>query len=212
MREAKHSTLINMLRPLATGLIKTAVTKALEAAIRTGLEQVDAQLSDIAERLEDAKNQEGTNKIDALKQSFADKKAEAQRKKEKAQEAARASSSLSLSSPSSAHPLTLLLPSSTQPTASSRSRSTPRTSSSTGRRPTRRSTRSRRSRSRLAPARTTGARRRSPSSVTARAPRPTSLVRATSRARPPRQRTPSEHARSLALSFLGFDDYPFARQ
>ncbi|GAA5838750.1 hypothetical protein JCM9279_003849 [Rhodotorula babjevae] len=88
VREAKHSTLINMLRPLATGLIKTAVTKALEAAIRTGLEQVDAQLSDIAERLEDAKNQEGTNKVDALKQSFADKKAEAQRKKDKAQEAA----------------------------------------------------------------------------------------------------------------------------
>ncbi|KPV72383.1 uncharacterized protein RHOBADRAFT_66934 [Rhodotorula graminis WP1] len=88
VREAKHSTLINMLRPLATGLIKSAVTKALEAAIRTGLEQVDAQLSDIAERLEDAKNQEGTNKIDALKQSFADKKAEAQRKKDKAQDAA----------------------------------------------------------------------------------------------------------------------------
>jgi len=91
VREAKHSTLINLLRPLATGLIKSAVTKALEAAIRAGLEQVDAQLSDISERLEDAKAQEGTNKVDALKQSFADKKAEAQRKKEKGQEAARAS-------------------------------------------------------------------------------------------------------------------------
>ncbi|BGP49902.1 hypothetical protein JCM10450v2_005807 [Rhodotorula kratochvilovae] len=88
VRDSKHSTLINLLRPLATGLIKTAVTKAMEAAIRAALEQVDAQLSDISERLDDAKNQEGTNKIDALKQSFADKKAEAQHKKQKAEELA----------------------------------------------------------------------------------------------------------------------------
>ncbi|GJN92734.1 hypothetical protein Rhopal_005772-T1 [Rhodotorula paludigena] len=88
VRESKHSTLINLLRPLATGLIKSAVTKAMEAAIRTGLEQVDAQLSDISERLEDAQKQEGTNKIDALKQSFNEKKAEAQQKKAKAEKAA----------------------------------------------------------------------------------------------------------------------------
>lgn len=94
VRESKHSTLINLLRPLATGLIKSAVTKAMEAAIRTGLEQVDAQLSDISERLEDAQKQEGTNKIDALKQSFNEKKAEAQQKKAKAEKAARTSSLL----------------------------------------------------------------------------------------------------------------------
>ncbi|BGP33691.1 hypothetical protein JCM10296v2_005495 [Rhodotorula toruloides] len=88
VRDAKHSTLINMLRPLATGLIKTAVSKAMEAAIRAGLEQVDNQLSDLSERLEDASNQEGTNKIDALKQSFRDKKVEGQEKKEKAKAAA----------------------------------------------------------------------------------------------------------------------------
>lgn len=97
VRDAKHATLINMLRPLATGLIKTAVSKAMEAAIRAGLEQVDSQLSDLSERLEDASNQEGTNKIDALKQSFRDKKVEGQEKNEKAKAAARASHHLSRS-------------------------------------------------------------------------------------------------------------------
>ena len=89
VRDSKHATLINFLRPLATGLIKSAVTKALEAAVRSGLEQLDMQLSDLSERLEDAKQQEGTSKIDALKQSFNTKKNEAERKKERAEELAR---------------------------------------------------------------------------------------------------------------------------
>ncbi|GAA5972551.1 hypothetical protein JCM8115_000263 [Rhodotorula mucilaginosa] len=88
VRDSKHATLINFLRPLATGLIKSAVTKALEAAVRSGLEQLDMQLSDLSERLEDAKQQEGTSKIDALKQSFNTKKNEAERKKERAEELA----------------------------------------------------------------------------------------------------------------------------
>lgn len=89
VRDSKHATLINFLRPLATGLIKSAVTKALEAAVRSGLEQLDMQLSDLSERLEDANQQEGTSKIDALKQSFNTKKNEAERKKERAEELAR---------------------------------------------------------------------------------------------------------------------------
>ncbi|GAA6063477.1 hypothetical protein JCM10212_006339 [Sporobolomyces blumeae] len=86
VRDSKHSFLINTLRPLATGLIKGAVTKAIEAAIRSGLEQVDMQLADIRERLDDAKQQEGTSKIDSLKASFNQKKAEGERKKAKAEE------------------------------------------------------------------------------------------------------------------------------
>ncbi|GAA5882221.1 hypothetical protein JCM8547_006892 [Rhodosporidiobolus lusitaniae] len=88
VRESKHSTLINFLRPLATGLIKTAVTKAIEAAIRAGLEQADQQISDILERIEDANSEDGTNKIDALKAHFNEKKERAQATKEKAQEKA----------------------------------------------------------------------------------------------------------------------------
>jgi hypothetical protein len=91
VRESKHSTLINFLRPLATGLIKTAVTKAIEVAIRAALEQADQQISDILERIEDANSEEGTNKIDALKAHFNEKKQNAQATKEKAQQAARAS-------------------------------------------------------------------------------------------------------------------------
>ncbi|GAA5879090.1 hypothetical protein JCM16303_001296 [Sporobolomyces ruberrimus] len=86
VRESKHSFLINTLRPLATGLIKGALTKAIEAAIRSGLEQVDMQVADIRERLDDAKQQEGTSKLDSLKASFNQKKAEGERKKAKAEE------------------------------------------------------------------------------------------------------------------------------
>ncbi|GAA5918486.1 hypothetical protein JCM6882_008315 [Rhodosporidiobolus microsporus] len=88
VRESKHSTLINFMRPLATGLIKSAVSKALEAAIRAALEQADQQISDINERLEDANQEEGTNKIEALKAHFNEKKQRAQETKEKAQEKA----------------------------------------------------------------------------------------------------------------------------
>ncbi|GAA5906426.1 uncharacterized protein JCM6883_004476 [Sporobolomyces salmoneus] len=86
VRESKHSFLINTLRPLATGLIKTALTKAIEAAIRSGLEQADMQIADIRERLDEAKSQEGTSKIDSLKASFNQKKAEGEQKKAKAEE------------------------------------------------------------------------------------------------------------------------------
>ncbi|GAA5833009.1 hypothetical protein JCM3766R1_000397 [Sporobolomyces carnicolor] len=88
VRDSKHSFLINTLRPLATGLIKGALTKAIEAAIRSGLEQVDMQVADIRERLDEAKAQEGTSKLDSLKASFNQKKAEAESKKAKAEDAA----------------------------------------------------------------------------------------------------------------------------
>ncbi|GAA5934568.1 uncharacterized protein JCM15063_004617 [Sporobolomyces koalae] len=88
VRDSKHSFLINTLRPLATGLIKSALTKAIEAAIRSGLEQVDMQVADIRERLDEAKQQEGTSKLDSLKASFQQKKAEGERKKAKAEEKA----------------------------------------------------------------------------------------------------------------------------
>ncbi|GAA5986554.1 hypothetical protein JCM11641_003673 [Rhodosporidiobolus odoratus] len=88
VRESKHSTLINFMRPLATGLIKTAVSKAIEAAIRAALEQVDAQLSDIKERLDDSNEEEGVNKFNAVKAHMNEKKQNAQKTKAKAEEAA----------------------------------------------------------------------------------------------------------------------------
>ena len=47
------------------------------------------QVADIRERLDEAKQQEGTSKLDSLKASFNQKKAEGERKKAKAEEAAR---------------------------------------------------------------------------------------------------------------------------
>lgn len=79
------------MRPLATGLVKSAISKALEAAIRAALEQADQQISDIKERIDDANQEEGTNKIDALKAHFNDKKQRAEATKQKAQEKARES-------------------------------------------------------------------------------------------------------------------------
>ncbi|GAA5879137.1 hypothetical protein JCM16303_001312 [Sporobolomyces ruberrimus] len=49
------------------------------------------QVADIRERLDDAKQQEGTLKLDSLKASFNQKKAEGERKKAKAEENARPS-------------------------------------------------------------------------------------------------------------------------
>lgn len=79
VRGSKHAMLISILRPLATGLIKKAIQKALEAAIREGLQQIDAQISDLNERAEAARRDDtDVSRLDALKQAYNDKKAEAE--------------------------------------------------------------------------------------------------------------------------------------
>lgn len=78
VRGSKHSMLITVLKPIATGLIKKAVAKAIEEGIRSGLMQLDAQLADISERLDAAKGDDDTSTLDVLKKTFADKKVEAQ--------------------------------------------------------------------------------------------------------------------------------------
>lgn len=86
IRDAKHQFLYSMVRPLATSLIKKAVPKAIEAAIRDALEQLDAQLSDIAERIEDADGREDVSRSEVVKDVFAKKKESAQQKAAKAEE------------------------------------------------------------------------------------------------------------------------------
>jgi len=80
IRDAKHTLLYSTIRPLATGLIKKQVAKAIEDGIRTALEQVDMQLSDIKERLEDAKSRDDVSRVDVLKDAFARRKEEGERK------------------------------------------------------------------------------------------------------------------------------------
>lgn len=55
IRDAKHATLYNTLRPLATGLVKKQIQKALQDALRTGLEYVDGQLVGVRNRMNEAK-------------------------------------------------------------------------------------------------------------------------------------------------------------
>lgn len=63
-------------------MVKKGVAHAIQEAIRSGLVQLDSQLADISERLEAAKDAEGGSKIDIIKQTLAEKKAEAEKKKE----------------------------------------------------------------------------------------------------------------------------------
>ncbi|KAK4051027.1 hypothetical protein OIV83_003156 [Microbotryomycetes sp. JL201] len=82
IRNKRHNILVALFKPLATGLIKKAIAKAIEGAIRDGLQQLDAQLADISERVEDAEDEEGANKFNKVKKAFAEKKSEAEQKKE----------------------------------------------------------------------------------------------------------------------------------
>lgn len=80
VRDAKHSFLISVIRPLATGLIKKAIENGIASAIRSGLEQVNQQLSDITERLHDASGRDDVNRRDVIRDAFARRKEEAAHK------------------------------------------------------------------------------------------------------------------------------------
>lgn len=87
IRGAKHQALYSLFRPLAKNLIKKQIGKAIEDAIRNGLVQLDAQISDIAERYEDAKEEAKANEdpqkgADLLKKAFHEKQEAAKREAE----------------------------------------------------------------------------------------------------------------------------------
>ena len=66
IRDSKHDTLYNTLRPLATGLVKKQIQKALEGAVQTALEYVDGQLVTVRTRMAEAKRSEGTSRTQVL--------------------------------------------------------------------------------------------------------------------------------------------------
>jgi len=80
VREAKHSFLISVIRPLATGLVKKTIEAAIAGGIRSGLDQVNAQLSDIKERLDDAAGRDDISRRDVIKDAFARRKEDAEHK------------------------------------------------------------------------------------------------------------------------------------
>jgi hypothetical protein len=59
IRDSKHDFLYKTLRPLATGLIKKQIQKAIRDALVTGLEYIDGQLVAVRDRMDNAKNTEG---------------------------------------------------------------------------------------------------------------------------------------------------------
>nr|CDI56129.1 conserved hypothetical protein [Melanopsichium pennsylvanicum 4] len=71
IRDSKHDTLIKVLRPLATGIIKKQISKAAEQGIRDGLEDLDRQLVELRDRIERNKQIEGKGIGDAFKETFA---------------------------------------------------------------------------------------------------------------------------------------------
>jgi len=89
VRDSKYSGLINLFKPLLTGLIKKGVAVGIQEGIRSGLVQLDAQLADISERYEEAKKQDGAGgTIDVIRSVITDKKEEAAEAKAKAEEKA----------------------------------------------------------------------------------------------------------------------------
>jgi len=66
IRDWKHVALFNSLRPLATGLVKKQIQKALQDVITTGLEYVDGQLVGVGERMNQAKASDETRLRDLL--------------------------------------------------------------------------------------------------------------------------------------------------
>jgi len=59
IRDSKHDLLYKTLKPLATGLVKKQIQKAIEDSVRTGLEYVDGQLVGVRDRMAEAKAEEG---------------------------------------------------------------------------------------------------------------------------------------------------------
>lgn len=59
IRDSKHDLLYKTLKPLATGLVKKQIQKAIEDGVRTGLEYVDGQLVGVRDRMAEAKVEEG---------------------------------------------------------------------------------------------------------------------------------------------------------
>lgn len=84
IRDSKHDFLYKTLKPLATGLVKKQIQKAIHDGVRTGLEYVDGQLVAVRDRMEVAQAQEGSDGVEAksrmqvLQEMFQRKKEESE--------------------------------------------------------------------------------------------------------------------------------------
>jgi hypothetical protein len=77
IRDSKHDFLYKTLKPLATGLVKRQIQKALRDTLTTAFEYIDGQLVHVRDRMASAKATEGETRTEALKTLFQRKKEEA---------------------------------------------------------------------------------------------------------------------------------------
>ncbi|KAI0819333.1 hypothetical protein BC628DRAFT_1498440 [Trametes gibbosa] len=82
VRDSKHDTLYKLLAPLASGLVKKQLQKAVAAAVRTALEYVDGQLVAVRDQVAQARagGEDGAPR-DALREQLAARKEQAARAK-----------------------------------------------------------------------------------------------------------------------------------
>jgi hypothetical protein len=66
IRDSKHDFLYKTLKPLATGLVKKQIEKAIRSSITTGMEYVDGQLVGVRDRMASAKVTEGESRSKVL--------------------------------------------------------------------------------------------------------------------------------------------------
>lgn len=86
IRDSKHDLLYKTLRPLATGLVKKQVQRAIADAVRTALEYVDGQLVGVRDRMAEAKESDELSRTQVLQEMFQRKKDEAESVKGKKEE------------------------------------------------------------------------------------------------------------------------------
>ncbi|KAG8928965.1 hypothetical protein FRC02_006163 [Tulasnella sp. 418] len=83
VRDSKHDMLYKTLKPLATGLVKKQIAKAITDAITTGFEYVDEQLVQVRDRMAEAKDSDDKSRSQVLKEMFERKQEEVASKKGK---------------------------------------------------------------------------------------------------------------------------------
>ncbi|OWT39064.1 hypothetical protein C362_03228 [Cryptococcus neoformans Bt1] len=86
IRNSKHDLLYKFIKSTATGLIKRAITAAVQNAMHTALGHLDEQLVEVRNRVDEAKQSDETTRTQALKDLYSRKKESAQEKKAAADE------------------------------------------------------------------------------------------------------------------------------
>ena len=82
VRDSRHDTLYKLLGPLATGLVKKQLQKAVAGAVRTALEYVDGQLVGVRDGMAEARASQDKGRTDVLKEQLARRRREAEKVEE----------------------------------------------------------------------------------------------------------------------------------